>query len=87
MTGLACLELYKLLAKKPLDAFKNGFVNLALPFFGFSTPIKAIGNVVNLPNGEWKWTLWDRIEVRSCSHTSALWLLHLVQRCSSMLDR
>lgn len=65
VTGLVILELYKVLDdKKDIEQYKNGFVNLALPFFGFSEPISSEKVVYKGKNGDVSLDkLWDRFEV------------------------
>lgn len=73
VAGLVLIELYKIIEaihndktkrrrayNVPLDRFKNSFINLALPFFGFSEPIAApIKTYLNK-----KFTIWDSLKIR-----------------------
>ena len=65
VTGLVVLELYKILdGKDDIEQYKNGFVNLALPFFGFSEPIASPKGTYQGKTGEVTIDkLWDRFEV------------------------
>jgi len=59
VTGLVCFEWYKLLQGKEVGAYRNGFINLALPFITCSEPLPA----PSAKYAEHQWTLWDRFDV------------------------
>lgn len=65
VTGLVALEQYKMIdGKTDTEQYKNGFINLALPFFGFSEPIGSPKGKYMGKSGEVTLDkLWDRFEV------------------------
>jgi len=62
VAGLVTLELYKFVqGHTNPEKFKNGFANLALPFFTFSEPLLAPKQKYY----ETEWTIWDRFEINA----------------------
>lgn len=65
VTGLVILEFYKIIdGKVDIEQYKNGFINLALPFFGFSEPMPSPKAVYKSRDGDVAIDkIWDRFEV------------------------
>ncbi|KAJ5070782.1 hypothetical protein M0811_01763 [Anaeramoeba ignava] len=62
VTGLVCLELYKLIQEdKVLEDFKNAYFNLALPYFGFANPIQSFKYT---GKGDQEFTIWDQYKIK-----------------------
>jgi ubiquitin-activating enzyme E1 len=67
VTGLVCLELYKIIGTPQkelnIDAYKNGFVNLAIPFMTLSEPTPPAKTNTIVKGKEWNWTAWDSLDM------------------------
>lgn len=61
VSALSCLELIKLTQGLPLNRHRNAFINLALPFFAFTSPLPA--EEYTGVKGETH-TLWDKITIK-----------------------
>ena len=80
VTGLICLELYKIVGtpRKPLgiEAYKNGFVNLAIPFMTLSEPTAPTKTKALLKGEEWDWTSWDSLDMNLVNITLGEFMDH-----------
>lgn len=61
VSALSCVELLKLVQGAPLERHRNAFINLALPFFAYTSPIPA-ERISGLQGTSF--TIWDRIIVK-----------------------
>jgi ubiquitin-activating enzyme E1 len=81
VTGLVCLEIYKLVQTKPLESYQNTYVNLAIPLVSASEPLPPARTKSKLKTvGEWKWSLWDRLEVDLGDCTMQQFLDHFLEK-------
>lgn len=61
VSGLVTVELYKLVQRfDKIERYSDAFINLALPFFGFSEPKEA----TKLQVGENFYTIWDCYNIK-----------------------
>lgn len=63
VSGLVCLELFKLILRKPVEKFMCSFSNLAVPLFTSGEPNPPKFTKTMVKGKEWKWNQWDRIDV------------------------
>jgi len=80
VTGLICLELYKIIGTSQkelkIDAYKNGFVNLAIPFMTLSEPTAPAKNKAIVKGKEWDWTAWDSLDMNMGDITLEEFIAH-----------
>ena len=60
VTGLVCLELYKTLQNKLIEAYRNAALNMAIPFFSLTEPAPCAATIYK----DHRWTAWDSITIK-----------------------
>lgn len=60
VSGLVSLELYKLLQNRPVESFRNAFLNLAIPIFALSEPVPP----ATFEHQDNVWSIWDKVDIR-----------------------
>eukprot|EP01083_Nonionella_stella_P230750 815400_1 len=67
VTGLICLEFYKLIQNdnKIIDDYRSSYVNLALPLVTMSEPVRCQQTTIYKKGKEWNYSLWDVIEIKN----------------------
>jgi ubiquitin-activating enzyme E1 len=67
VTGLICMELYKIVGTPrkvlTIEAYKNGFLNLSVPFMTLSEPTPPKKTKCLLKGKDWEWTAWDSLDM------------------------
>jgi len=80
VTGLICFELYKIIGtprkELTIEAYKNGFVNLAIPFMTLSEPVAPAKTKAMLCGKEWNWTSWDSLDMNMGDITLGEFVTH-----------
>lgn len=69
VTGFICLEIFKILYKKPITSLLNTSCNLALPAFLCNEPQPPEQRKAIINNQEYRWNQWDRIDIQDTNMT------------------
>jgi len=79
VTGLICMELFKIVQKKKLEQMSNTFNNLAIPFFCGQEPVPPAVKKVVVVGKELAWSLWSRIDITDPNMTLNGLCAHLLK--------
>ena len=83
VTEVLCLKLYKIVGtlRKELavEDYKNGFINLAVPFVTLSASTAPVKTKAAIKGKEWNWTAWDSLDINKGDITLAEIVDHFVK--------
>ena len=65
VSGFICMEIYKILLKKPLESLLNTSSNLALPIFLCNEPQPPETRQTVLHDKTLTWSQWDRVDIQN----------------------